>query len=99
MNKTFFLWVLLLLSSCGYRFESDEEALSSSTVRSITVPYVKGDAEGKLTSELIHQLTSSGSFDCVTSGGELILNAVIVSDNVDRIGYRYDRNGREGKRR
>ncbi len=96
IKKTYFLWVLLLLSACGYRYEAEEVA---STVHTITVPYVKGDAEGKLTSELLHQLSASGSFECVKSGGELLLNAVIVSDNVDRIGYRYDRHGKEGKRR
>ncbi len=100
MKSWFVVGVLLLLTACGYRFEPQEEEASASTsVRTIAVPYIKGDPEGKLTSELIHQLSASGSFEYVRTGGELLLNAVIVSDNVDRIGYRFDRHGREGKRR
>ncbi|MBI2743854.1 MAG: hypothetical protein HYX48_08065 [Chlamydiales bacterium] len=87
------LCILLFLTACGYRFEADEPVAS---VRTITVPYVRGDAEGKLTSELIHQLTSSGYFECRQGGGDLLLNAVIVSSNLDQIGYRHERHGPTG---
>jgi hypothetical protein len=92
----FFVVALLFLASCGYRFENEEPVLS--TAMTITVPYVKGDTEGLLTSELIHQLTNAG-FNCVQGGGDLILNGVVVADNSERIGFRYDRHGPTGKRR
>jgi hypothetical protein len=96
-NPFLLLFTLLVLaSSCGYQFEGSPE---SKTLTTITVPYVQGDAEGKLTTELIHQLGSSGYFVCVQNGGEWILNVVISADSQEKIGYRYDRHGPEGKRR
>lgn len=87
----------LLVSSCGYRFEADQQA--PTTTHTITIPYVKGDADGKLTSALIQHLSSSGYFICVQNGGELLLDVVITADHADRIGYRYDRHGPTGERR
>jgi hypothetical protein len=95
--KRFLLCSLVILSSCGYRFNPEEGPAEE--VKTITVPYVRGDGEGFLTSELIRQLTDSGYFACVQSGGELILNAVIVSDDSERIGFRYDRHGPKAKKR
>lgn len=97
--RNFCFWLIacvLSLSSCGYRFEEEE---NSGSTRTITVPYVRGDAEGILTNELIRQLASSGHFECVRAGGDLILNAVLVSDDTERIGYRHDRHGPKGKLR
>lgn len=97
MNPLYlFLFALFSLSSCGYRFEEKEAVRSS---RTITIPYIKGDAEGIFTNELIKQLSSSGYFECVRSGGDLILDAVLISDENERIGYRYDRHGPRSKRR
>ena len=92
----FCILVSSFLASCGYHFESEE---TPQVVRTITVPYAKGDAEGKLTTALIEQLSSSGYFECLHSGGELLLSLVVVSDNLDKIGYRYERHGPTGKRR
>lgn len=98
--RSLFLPLLVLVTACGYRFDSqDEDQQPVAAVHTVTVPYVKGDAEGKFTSELIRELSRSGYFACVQSGGELVLNAVIVSDNADRIGYRYDRHGPTGRLR
>src|SRR5262245_21674834 len=87
---------VFFLSSCRYRFEEKE---TSHETRTITVPYIKGDAEGIFTNELIRQLSESGHFECVRSGGDFILSAVLSSDENDKIGYRYDRHGPKGKRR
>ncbi|MFI5333839.1 MAG: hypothetical protein ACHQT8_01570 [Chlamydiales bacterium] len=95
MNRAFLI-VLLLLTSCGYRFQGKEEVRSA---RTLTVPYVKGDAEGLLTNALIKQLSISGYFECVRAGGDLTLDAVLISDENERIGYRYDRHGPKSKRR
>lgn len=95
MMLRFFL-ALLFLSSCGYRFEEKENTHARQT---ITVPYIKGDAEGIFTNELIKHLSASGYFECVAKGGDLILNAVLVSDENEVVGYRYYRHGPTGKRR
>lgn len=87
---------LLLLAGCGYSFEGGQ---SQDRVVSISIPYIKGDAEGQLNNELAHALSASGMFDYVQNSGELILEAAIVSDGDDRIGYRFDRDPTTGKLR
>jgi hypothetical protein len=87
---------LVLLIGCGYHFEGGE---SASSMTSISIPYIKGDGEGLMNSELAKALSASGKFDYVQNGGELILEAAIVADGDDRIGYRYDRKPTSGKRR
>ena len=87
---------LCLAFSCGYHFDGDKAEGRTVT---ISVPYIKGDLEGYLNEELVKALTDSGRFDCVQNGGELLLEASIIGDGDDRIGYRYDRNPRTGKLR
>ncbi len=87
---------LLLVSGCAYHFDRGGE--EERTV-SISVPYIKGDLEGYLNSALVKALTDSGRFDCVQNGGELILEASIIGDGDDRIGYRFDRDPESGKLR
>ncbi len=87
---------LLLLSSCGYHFDGGEPEARTVT---ISVPYIKGDLEGYLSAELVKALTDSGRFDCVQSGGELVLDVAITGDGDDRIGYRFDRNPQTGELR
>lgn len=87
---------LLLFCSCGYRFDGAEAEGKSVT---ISVPFIKNDLRGHLNAELVRALTDSGCFDCVQSGGELLLDVSLVGDSDDRIGYRYDRNPQTGKLR
>jgi len=91
-----FTLCLLLASGCGYHFDGGE--IEGKTV-SISVPYIKGDLEGHLTTELVRALSNSGHFDCVQNGGELLLEASIIGDGDDRIGYRFDRNPESGELR
>ncbi len=84
---------LLILCGCGYSFEGSHP---SGGVLSISIPYIKGDVEGQLNNELAKALSTSGVFDYVQNGGELILEAGIIADGDDRIGYRYDRNPTTG---
>ena len=86
---------MYLISSCGYRFAGGE---SSSHRTTISVPYVAGDHEGKLTIELMRQLASSGTVQPVHHGGDLILKVAIVEDGESRIGFRFDREVTTGKR-
>ena len=91
---TFLFPILLLLFGCGYHFEGSEQDNTSMTT--ISVPYIKGDREGQLNTEIVRALGSSGQFDCVQSGGMWVLEAAIVSESDDRIGFRYDRNPTTG---
>jgi hypothetical protein len=86
----------LLLCGCGYRFDGckDQEKLVT-----VSIPYIKGDGEGQLNSQLVLALSSSGQFDYAHSNGDLIIQAAIVSDGDSRVGYRFDRNPTTGKLR
>lgn len=96
MSRIFVILGVLLLTSCGYRFDSPEAIANAVT---ISVPYIKGDPEGVLGAEIVRALSSSGQFDCVQTGGALILEVTILAEGDDRIGFRYDRDPTSGKRR
>jgi hypothetical protein len=95
VRRLFFV-PLLLFFGCGYHFEGSER---SEGVVSISIPYIKGDGEGQLNAALAKALGASGLFDYVQNGGDWILQAAIIADGDDRIGFRYDRNPTTGKRR
>ncbi len=92
----FIICILLTTAGCGYRFDGGETEGRTVT---ISVPYIKGDLEGHLNAELVQTLSNSGFFDCVQNGGELLLEATIIGDGDDRIGYRFDRNPESGELR
>jgi hypothetical protein len=85
--------LLFMLSACGYR------SLNSGfdDTPSISVPYIQGDPDATLNNELVSQLSQSGQFHCVQSGGDLLLQVVLVGDTNERIGYRYDRDNTTNK--
>jgi hypothetical protein len=88
------IWVALasvLLCSCGYRYDDEQTTIS--------VPFIKGDENGALTSEIVRALSSTGQFEYRKNNGQLQLIVTVLSDSDDRIGYRYDRNPTTGKRR
>ena len=82
------LLLALYLTSCGYHVEGHRPSLSGET---LSVPYIQGDEEGKLTAEIMRQLASAGIFQPVDTGGNFILHAKILEDTDSRIGFRYDR--------
>jgi hypothetical protein len=90
------LFCLLLECGCGYHFDGGEAERGTVT---ISVPYIKGDLEGHLNAQLVRALSTSGHFDCVQNGGELILEASITGDGDERIGFRFDRNPQSGELR
>jgi hypothetical protein len=95
--RSLFLRMSLLLGfGCGYHFDRSD---AQGSVATISVPYIKGDLEGHLNAELVRSLCNSGYFDCVQNGGELILEASIIDDGDDRIGFRFDRNPNSGELR
>jgi len=86
----------LILSSCGYHFTpnvADGERLS------VSIPYIQGDPEASFNNEITNALSKSGRFDCFQSGGDLMLQIVILSDGNGTVGYRFDRDTVTGARR
>ena len=83
-----FILLLLLLSSCGYRFGHGG---ISETYYSFSVPYVEGDRHGRLTGAIIRELSTRGSLAYCQSGADLILRVTILNISEENIGFRYDR--------
>ena len=94
------MWMRLLslcclcLYGCGYHFEGSQETLTSSSL-GISIPYVMGDQEGKLTDALIKQVSLSGFFH-YQADAHLQLQASILQDQNEQIGYQYDRDPIKG---
>ena len=91
-----FIAIFLLsasLSSCHYHFGHGELSERYST---LSVPYIEGDRDGDLTTEVIKQITTSGSFSYLSTGADLLLTVKIDDYDSQNIGYRYDRK-KEGK--
>ncbi|MEI6242906.1 MAG: hypothetical protein WCP39_05835 [Chlamydiota bacterium] len=76
----------IFLSGCGYQVGSRVKEVSS-----LSIPYVKGDDEGFLTSELVSSFASSGFFSYVHQGGEYELHVEVLSKKSEQLGYRHDR--------
>ena len=91
MKKGLLLSILLLMSSCGYRFVGDGEQ------KTVTIPYVIGDVEGQLTNALIRQFSSTTQFAYHPNRGQLVLKVELLEDVNDKIGFRYQRQEYTGK--
>lgn len=76
------------LSGCRYQFGHGDFSERYST---ISIPYAEGDLKGDLTAEVIKKISSSGAFQYVNCGGDLILQIKLIDLNEENIGYRYDR--------
>lgn len=92
MKKWTSFLIVLLCSSCGYRYTGmDRDPVT------ISVPNIFGDSDGWLSNEIVYQLGSSGCFICTQQEGEYSLVVDILSDIDERIGFRYDRDNPSGK--
>jgi hypothetical protein len=90
------LYLLILagwcnLASCHYQFGRGELAQRYAT---ISVPYAEGDQEGDLTTQVIKNLSTSGAFRYVNTGGDLILKIKLIEVRDENIDFRYDRKKR-----
>lgn len=83
-----FLSLLAILTGCGYKLNTVPGFNAAPT---ISIPYVQGDDDGQLTAALIHQVSISGEYVYRTTGGEYVLEARIIDDTYENIGFRYDR--------
>lgn len=81
---------LCCLTACGYHF-SDKNADIA-----LSVPFVKGDRSGVLTTALIEELSRSHR---VTYGGvdaPYVLKVEIIAQSKEEVGYQYQTQGVEG---
>lgn len=83
--------LFLVLAGCGY------QSIASGDRPTLSIPYVRGDEEGLLTSAVIAEMNRTGLYDYVSSGGELELKIAFVGGHEEVIGYRYDRTEKKGK--
>lgn len=81
---------LLLLSSCGYRWDN-------ATLYSLSIPFVSGDEDGTLTAELIRAFSSSTQANVVSSKGRYRLEVSIAAQPNEIIGFRIDAQVNNGK--
>ncbi|GAB4186094.1 MAG: hypothetical protein Tsb0015_03640 [Simkaniaceae bacterium] len=98
--KTLFIFScisLLFFLGCGYHF-TPSPLISNGKVYSIEVPYVRGDIDGRITDAIVREISQCPKLRYVNSSGDLILQVYILSDNVDIIGFQFDRDEITGKR-
>lgn len=81
--------LLLLLAGCGYRWQP--EGFSLGPRPTISVPYVPGDADGSLTSEIVRAVAISGIGEVRQWGAQYELKVSIAGAEGETIGYRRDR--------
>lgn len=89
------LLLLLSLSACGYHYSCEEEGFFEKGP-TVTIGYIKGDPDAVLNNALVHELSCASQFRCVQSGGRLLLQVTVLSDEHERIGFRYDRDNARG---
>lgn len=87
-SLTLSLFFLLLLSSCGYKFGYGD---IPDHYRTVSVPFVEGDATGAFTSSLIHALSTSGAFLYEVDNPDLVLRVRILDYKNENIGFRFAR--------
>ncbi len=73
---------------CGYTVNTVPGFNEAPT---ISIPYVEGDVDGQLTAAMIQAVALSGEYVYQACGGTYILQARIIDDVYENIGFRYDR--------
>lgn len=79
------LFFSLLTTSCGWHL-----ANQYGREHTVSVPYVSGDSDGLLTSNLVKEVEKQGAFRYVQDGGSLTLQVEILDTKSENIGYRFD---------
>lgn len=79
--------VPLVWVGCGYRWHYDYPGHERPT---LAVPFIPGDEDGSLTSEIVSRLETSGIVDVTARSGDLRLDVQISQIRSDQIGYRRD---------
>lgn len=89
LQAAILLSLCLTLAACGYRL-GDCSCLQQ--YQTVTVPFVQGDMDGRLTNAIIRELEGSGGFQYCPSGGSLTLYVCVADRGNDNIGFEYDFN-------
>ena len=86
-SKSFLLKgsVAFLFTSCGYRMEGNY-----SDAKTVSVPFVEGDVNGRLTNEIVKALIKETNYHYLPTDGDLTICVKIVDDKREYIGYKYD---------
>lgn len=92
--KRFNLLLCFSLAACGYRWQPDYPEGIRPT---ISVPFVLGDEDGMLTTEVIHALSASGIVDVLAFGGDYSLQISVIGEENEKIGFRIDPQKVDGK--
>ncbi len=87
INNILFALIFAFFSSCSYRLADSTDADKKLTV---SIPYVQGDYDGTLTSQLVETLQNAGGFQYVNEGGALLLHVKVIERKSDDIGFRYE---------
>lgn len=80
------LFVLLILTSCGYRFGKGELIQK---YHSICIPYVEGDDQGYLTTALVRNMITNGALAYRSYGADLVLKVCLQEPVDTNIGFQY----------
>lgn len=93
-----FAWLLIsctagFLTGCGYHAGEDGIAAQ---YRTLSVPGVKGDIDGDLTSAIVEKISMSGCFEYHRDCGAATLFVELIDVDEENVGFRYDRH-KDGK--
>lgn len=85
-------WLLasLLLTSCGYQW-------GTPAYTHLSIPFVAGDEEGNLTTELIRTFAANGMHVVAPSKAHYRLEVSLAPIHTEQIGYRLDRQKIKGE--
>lgn len=78
------LLILLVFSSCGYRFDRGSLGGKSQTVN---IPFVEGDNLGLLTNALIRVMTKRGAFSYTSTPARFVLQVSLLEPIDRNIGF------------
>jgi len=82
------LLLLLVATSCGYRFGHSE---TLDLYETVSIPYIEGDTYGEFTAAVIKKVSQSTNLDYVRDGGDLLLKIKILEIKEENVGFRYER--------
>lgn len=88
-NNLCFLWLALVLTSCGYRWGDGDIA---GRYKTISIHFAEGDLSGALTQAVVHEIASQTSLVYVNGGADLELVIKLKEIDEENVGFRYDRN-------
>ena len=87
-----FSGLLLLTISCGYRWQQE-----GAYAPSISVPFIKGDEDGQLSSEVARAFALSGVDQLRSHEGNYRLKIAVIDSCSETVGFRKDRQKVNGK--